>query len=561
MADIPSSDALVGASVTEAQFKDNLTKLVKAMNDVLIESIATSKDYTDVLGGAVLQFKSQIDSLANYGGSGNIVPFFTDSTNKILLGYDTVNDKIAGAGLVDDAAIGTLTSETLGKKSLAQSNSSTIVPVMTDAANRVLLGYDITADKIIGAFDIVPPGRYKIKPLDAALKVITKAVNHFIFYGQSLGVGALGTPVLSTTQPFNNLTFNGGPRGNGDFATAKLLIEDAIAPAPDGGSNRGETPCSGAANYASLAAYRENAVAPANHVIFASAAGRGGTAIASLKKGSSWYNTVFLNHVTSAYAINNNSCVSAMAWVQGEQDAYDGTTYETYKALLAQLQIDAETDIKAINIQSSPLHVLTYQLSYKAATAPQIAKALYDLTRENAKFHYVTPTYIFPHQSSDQVHLTNVGYKLMGAYFGRAYKQLVHDGIKPHYLEPIAATIKAAVVTVSFNVPTLPLLLDTVNLAATTDMGFAVYAGGVKQTINSLKVVNNTVQIILSTTPSGAITVRYGLDYLGTGLSILNGASGNLRDSTSDKITISGIEYILFHACPHVELTVITEVI
>ncbi len=47
---------------------------------------------------------------------------------------------------------------------------------------------------------------------------------------------------------------------------------------------RGETCCSGAANYASRAMMLENGIDPKDHVIFASTAGHGGIASISLKK-------------------------------------------------------------------------------------------------------------------------------------------------------------------------------------------------------------------------------------------------------------------------------------
>ncbi|EXC10564.1 cellulosome enzyme domain protein, partial [Acinetobacter baumannii 724909] len=53
--------------------------------------------------------------------------------------------------------------------------------------------------------------------------------------------------------------------------------------------------------------------------------------------------------------------------------------------------------------------------------------------------------------------------------------------------------------------------------------------------------------------------VRYALDYLGAGLSIDGGASGNLRDSTTDSIEIAGVERPLYHVCPHFELTAFTD--
>lgn len=64
--------------------------------------------------------------------------------------------------------------------------------------------------------------------------------------------------------------------------------------------------------------------------------------------------------------------------------------------------------------------------------------------------------------------------------------------------------------------------------------------------------------ITLAAAPSGAVVVRYALDYLGAGLTITNGASGNLRDSTPDTITISGTARPLYHVAPAFSLATIT---
>lgn len=144
----------------------------------------------------------------------------------------------------------------------------------------------------------------------------------------------------------------------------------------------------------------------------------------------------------------------------------------------------------------------------------------------------------------------------MGAYYGRAYKELVHDNIEPRSLKVLSATVKGAVIKVKFDVPQLPLRIDTTTLAPTTNFGFKVTANGQEVAIKQVRTNNEYAELELYSTPTGELKVRYGLDYLGTGLTILNGGSGNICDSTTETITINGEDKPMFYIAPHFELKV-----
>ena len=100
-------------------------------------------------------------------------------------------------------------------------------------------------------------------------------------------------------------------------------------------------------------------------------------------------------------------------------------------------------------------------------------------------------------------------------------------------------------------------MLDTSTLADTVDYGFAVTDGGNSAAISDIAVDGSEVVITLASEPSGAVVVRYALDALGSGLSITNGASGNLRDSTTETITIADTPRPLYHVCPSFQITAI----
>lgn len=467
-----------------------------------------------------------------------VIPVLVDKSNKTLIGYDTEKDQIQAGGLQE---------QVLDKlPNLMKSTDTTKVALLADSQNKILIGYDTVNDKAIIAGLELP----NQKPLVAE-------VNHFIFDGQSLGTGATATTILSNSQPYYNTTFSSGPRMDSAATSVIPLIEQFNNPSSDGYSNRGETCCSGAANYASRSMMLENGINPQDHVIFCSTAAHGSYRIDQLEKGTAWYNFL-IHHIIEAKRLNVGKIykVQAVAWVQGENDAITGTqtSYEVYRQKLGKLQADASADIKAITGQADEVKFITYQMSYAAKTWEKQALVQLHLCQQSDKFAMATPMYHMPY-ASDAVHLTNVGYKWLGAYFGRAYKQLIVDNRKPDFINPKSAQIINDEIHVKFDVPKLPLVLDTSTLAVTTDNGFKVLVDNVAATISSITVNNNTVILKLSSVPNGVVKVRYALDYLGTGINLTGGASGNLRDSTTDSIEIAGAVKPLYHVCPHFELT------
>ncbi|EKS9562828.1 sialate O-acetylesterase [Klebsiella pneumoniae] len=444
------------------------------------------------------------------------------------------------------------------------SGSGAVYPLLLDSSNKVILGYDSSTDSIVGAGLGVDNGQTPVskelpKALPTNIKPIAAPINIFMADGQSLSVGATATTILSTTQPYYNTTFSSGPRGAGnDYSSKKPLVEDNLT-APDGGTNRGETVCSGAANFAITLMAKENGVDPATHEIFAHTTGKGGTRIADLSKGTTWYNNQFLGHVNGANSLNPGAPVHAIAWIQGESeiDLSTPTAYQTYYDALLKLREDKDADIRAVNGQTVPVHMLCYQTSYKTRIATSISKAQLDICKNNDLFHHVTPCYHLPF-ASDSIHLTNVGYKWLGAYMGRAYKQLVIDGVFPEGIMPVSATYRGTTLSVLLR-STYPLCIDRATMAPTTNNGFKVVDSTGEVDILSMSVSSDgrTVNIHLSRTPVGAVVVRYAYDYLGTGLSISNGASGNLRDTDPEYITISGVDRPLWRPAPHFTLDAI----
>ena len=521
------------------------TTLVKSTNDVLGQAKAyTDAEIVEVINTTIRLKKSSDPNIICLvaDADGNALVWIDRSTgyfNAVKL-HDNVYQQINDLKLYDD---------------------DKVIAGAVDRDGNVLWGVDKTTGNFFGAGleQLISASQQSKTYQYYAQKQTLADINHVLSYGQSLSVGATATTILSTSQPYSNLTFNTSPRKDTEPTSVIPLFEQFNNPSADRYPNRGETHCSGLANYASKAMSLENSINPSSHVIFASTAGHGGYTIAQLSKGSAWYN-ILLDHVNDAKILNSDKTykVQCIPWIQGENNAVSRglqTPYADYRAALVQLQIDAETDIKAITGQTDKIRFITYQMSYAAATWSDIALAQLDLAMTNDNFMLSTPMYHLPY-ATDNVHLTNVGYKWLGAYIGRAYKQYVIDGRKPDFIKPLNAFIKDNKITIKFDVPTLPLVLDTTTLAVTTNHGFKVVdANNADVAINNITVNNDTVILTLTSTPTTDLTVRYALDYLGAGLTITGGASGNLRDSTTDAITIANTNKPLYHIAPHFKLT------
>lgn len=526
-------------SSNNGTYQWNGTTLTKSAYDPLTQA----KSYTDYTVVETIALKNSDDP--------SIICIVSDAEGNALVWIEKSTGIFKAAGLLQD-----IFSKIYQIKT---HDDPDVIPLSIDSAGNVMAGFYKSSGKFFAAgLDSVGSSVQTKAYKYFAQKPLSLEINHILSYGQSLTVGATATTILSASQPYYNTTFNTGPRQDTAATSVVPLVEQFNNPSSDGYTNRGETHCSGMANYASLAMSQENSVDPADHIIFASTAGHGGYTIDQLKKGAAWY-SVLIDHVNKAKELNVGKTyhVPVIPWIQGENNAVSGglqTPYATYKAALAQLQTDVDADVKAITSQVDPVRFITYQMSYAARTWPDIAKAQLDLVRENENFMLATPMYHFPY-AGDNVHLTSVGYKWMGAYFGRAYKQYMIEGRKPDFIDPLSAQIVGSQIIIKFDVPTLPLRIDTTTLASTTNAGFKVMNGASEIAITSVIASDDTVILQLASSPSDDVQVRYALDYLATGLSITGGASGNLRDSTTDSVLIAGVEKPLYHVCPHFELT------
>ncbi len=387
---------------------------------------------------------------------------------------------------------------------------------------------------------------------------VSADINHFLFYGQSLSVGGQGLPVLTTEQPYNNVTFSGGPRADLDEVYAfKPLVEDDD-PAPDGFIDRGETPSSSAGNMVTRLIEIENdrPYTQSRYNLLVSTAGHGGWKIDELNKESFWYQQYVLSHIQGGYDVAKTLGKAyefqAIGWLQGEADIDSAETKDSYIEDLKKLRADIEADAKLIVGQVQNIPLITYQMAWKSKTSSKIPLALLEASEEDPFIYLATPMYHFPYQS-DKVHLTNIGYSWLGHYFGRVFKRVVYDSVEWKPTSPKAFIRNGTIIDIEFNVPEPPLVIDKQTLGEISNAGFLILDDSkTSVTINSVQLTGpEQVRIVLDTNPIGALTIRYGLDHSSSIIdqNIADGAGGQLRDSSHNVWSNDGLDYPLWNWC------------
>jgi hypothetical protein len=377
-------------------------------------------------------------------------------------------------------------------------------------------------------------------------------INHILSTGQSLAVGDQGCPALSTTQPFSNLMFNTGVLAGGTgLSTFVPLVEIEV-----------ETMSSGLANLVSQLARQEvfKGAAPPedSHDVLVSCSGMGGAAYTELKQGT----IPFLQGLAQVKAakqisetLGHTYVVRALTVVHGEADhSLDNTTYGLD---LIAWQADYEKEVCAITGQTEPVPMLQTQVSswtaYGDETSVIPGAQLAASVNKPTKIVLVGPKYFLPY-CSDGVHLTAEGYREMGEHYAKVYRRLVLEGKGWEPLRPTGVTRKGAVITISFHVPSPPLVLDTQRVSDPGDMGFEYWdSSPVSPPITSVALDGPTrVRITLAEVPTAQVKrIRYAWrGKPGNSAGPLSGPRGNLRDSDA---TPSRHGYKLYNWAIHFE--------
>jgi hypothetical protein len=385
---------------------------------------------------------------------------------------------------------------------------------------------------------------------------VYRDLNHVLSTGQSLSVGATGSPPLSTKQPYANVMFAQGVIPGGTGLTAfSPLVEGTSAGFPV------ETMSAGLANMITKMAREVLLVGQpdgkTSHDLLVSGHGIGGIAYSGLKKGT----TAYANGMAQTQAAFNLAQASGKSYVvrgvtnvHGETDHVLGN--EDYASNLAEWQANYETDVQAIDGQTDPVPMFHTQMSsWPKLGAPttslipiaQLAASI----ASGGKIILVGPKYHLPY-ALDGVHLTNEGYRHMGEDYAKAYRRTILEGKPWEPLRPISVTRTGAVITVKFLVPVPPLVFDDQLVTDPGDKGFEFDQDGsdVPAIADVALTGPDTVTITLAAEPTGQ-NQRIQYAYTGTAGAAggpTTGPRGILRDSDA---TVSPNGYSLFNWCVH----------
>lgn len=376
---------------------------------------------------------------------------------------------------------------------------------------------------------------------------VTIGYSHIFTYGQSLSTGAFSLPIISTFQPYNNLMFSEGvlasliPDGSSPDALLPLVESDAIR------ILHGETPTAGTANYLVELIELENNILSQNQkfAYIGSAPGRGGSPISSLNRGTTRWK-IMMNQVTAAMILTNDDDmtydVKAMTWSQGESDYLRKTSRTTYAELLLQMHDDFNTDVSAITNQAKNPILVSNQLAAHRRyeqDSPYIALAIKDAADTNSNIYLSTPMYHLEY-ADDNLHLTADGSLMLGKYYGRVLKTVLHDNIQWLPLQPTAVTWTGQFIDVTLHVPYGPLVIDDSVVAEAPNYGFDIWDennSSVLDIIESVTVISdNRIRIQLNSMPQSKAKLTYARGRIGDPNVANNreGPRGNIRDSHGD---------------------------
>lgn len=281
--------------------------------------------------------------------------------------------------------------------------------------------------------------------------------------------------------------------------------------------------------------------------------GMGSTSILKFIKGEELYES-FLSKIQLAYDSakekgNNIVKVPAVVYVQGEADLVPHT--QQYKELLAQLQVDLNTDIKAITNQEEDIPIVLYQTNQLNigktndefdAFKTKVPTSQMQLIRDNDMFIAATPFYWMDFYN-ENIHITGYWQKVAGYFYGNAILNYI-DGRFSKGVVPLGISVSENDIVIKYNTPSLPLVVDTETVTKVGDnFGYNVIKSNKTDILVSVEVYREQVVLHCSESPIGC-RVRYGINGSINKAGWKEGPRGNIRDSSIIPIDVNGQNFI-----------------
>jgi hypothetical protein len=350
--------------------------------------------------------------------------------------------------------------------------------------------------------------------------------------GQSLAVGQMGVPVVTVTQPFQNMKLSTGtlpwPIDSMDATLAMVPLIEPIGrasttyPSSWPTNIAGETPHASMANQITTMA---QAADGADYIGVHGEVGENGQAISFLRKGAmqigvnghAYQATVIETQAITrlAAAMGKTYGVAAVIVTHGESDA--GNT--NYESDLYQLLTDYQADLSAITNQTQKIQmIVSQQNSINDRAASTLAEWKIGVDHPTDVV-CSGPKYQYPYYAGDHVHLVTDGYRQLGEKYAQVYFERVALG---HDWQPLAPTTVERgdhMVTVHFHVPVAPLAWETTFQAPHQGIaefaagnGFELRAATGRIAITAVEISGDAVQITTAAAlPATGLFVGYAL--------------------------------------------------
>ena len=253
--------------------------------------------------------------------------------------------------------------------------------------------------------------------------------------------------------------------------------------------------------------------------------------------------------------------VPAICWMQGESDITDYPDTDYYQ-LLKQFESDINADIKQLTHQQQDVRIICYQTNavtrgvhfeahrFEGCKEIEVPQAMVDLIRDDTLFWASGPTYpyAFPREA---IHIDGIGQKRLGYHEALSALSIIRGGERFRGLIPLSSTIEGNDVIIHFNVPTPPLVLDTVLVNKIENYGFSVITPDNDDIAIKVQIEGEQVRVSCNHAVTADMRVRYAVNGVMGKSGYRNGPRGNLRDSQGDIHTanIKGHRYPLHNWC------------
>ncbi|KAB2692648.1 hypothetical protein F9K79_22405 [Ochrobactrum sp. Kaboul] len=382
---------------------------------------------------------------------------------------------------------------------------------------------------------------------------------HLMGYGQSLSLGVLGIPALTTDSSADDIMFSSGIRrpiqGRPEDDFFKPLAETNTG-------SRGETGVAAAVEMFRLTLAEMGRVSPSalDFEILGSSAGRAGASISGLLPGSKNYQGL-LDDVKEGLYLADEEQRSyrylATLWSNGETDQLKGTDRSAYISRLQTLAGSVRSHVSHVSKGSWQPPLLAYQPSshrtYLARRkpitpeTPEIALAIREAAHSSDGIYCIMPLYWG--DFVDGIHATNYTYQQIGKYYGRALARLFYANENNLPLPALALDLEKANwidkrVFLKFSVPHPPIVFDTKWVKEASNMGFDLWKPNGeldRNAISNVSIVSaNEVAVTFANEPSQGSRLSYAFgrpDDPMTG-GRMDGPRGNLRDSDTGSYTV-----------------------